>query len=86
MKLHALALSLAIALTPGLALAAVSCRELPKAERYVHTKLKPGPNTQAALRHLAAAKHARTAEQCSMELARVDYYARRSRAADRRTH
>jgi hypothetical protein len=50
----------------------------------VNTKLKPGPNTDEAKRHLAAAEHAKTDAQCVAELRQVDYYAKRSMAADRR--
>ena len=71
-------------LSPALAAAAVPCSDLPRAERFVHDKLHPGPNTRLAQRHLAAARHARSARACSAELTRVDYYAKRSVEADRR--
>jgi hypothetical protein len=74
----------AVLLAPGLASAAVSCSDLPKAEAYVHDNLRPGPNTRLALRHLAAARHARSDRQCRTELGRVNYYAKRSLAADAR--
>jgi hypothetical protein len=80
----AVAAGFAVLLLPGLAAATIPCRDLPKAERYVATQLRPGPNTRAATRHLALAKAAASARQCSAELAKVDYYARRSRAADQR--
>jgi len=82
----AIAIAAAALLLPGIAAAAtpISCRELPKAEQFVHTRLSPGPNTREALHHLAAAKAAPSPRQCSEELAKVDYFARRSLAADRR--
>jgi hypothetical protein len=52
----------------------------------VATRLHPGPNTRAAKRHLALARHARSARQCSAQLALANHYARRSLAADRRHH
>lgn len=84
MMIRALAAGFVVLLFPGLAAAAIPCRELPKAERFVATKLRPGPNTSAAMRHLAAAKRAGSARQCAAELAKVDYYARRSLAADKK--
>ena len=71
-------------LAPGIAAAAVPCSDLPKAESFVREKLRPGPNTRLAERHLEAARHARSARQCSAELQKVDFYAKRSAAADRR--
>ncbi len=83
MRLTALAVAM-MALWPGLAAAAaIPCSEIPKAQHFVHG-LKPGPNTRAAQRHLDAAKRAKSPRQCSAELRKVDYYARRSAAADRR--
>jgi hypothetical protein len=82
--IRALAAGFLILLLPGLAAAAIPCRDLPKAERYVATKLRPGPNTQLARRHLDLAKHAVSPRQCSAELTKVDYYARRSLAADKK--
>ena len=72
-----------IFVAPGLAAAAIPCSELPKAQHFVNG-LRPGPNTRAAQRHLDAARHARSARRCSIELERVDHYARRSAAADKR--
>ena len=60
----------------------ISCAQLPKAAEFVNTKLKPGPNTDAAKRHLDAAQHASSDQQCTAELRKVDYYAKRSLAAD----
>lgn len=71
-------------LAPGIAAAAVPCSDLPKAEAYVRNNLRPGPNTRLAQRHLERARHARSPRQCSAELQKVDYYAKRSAAADRR--
>ena len=73
----------------GLAQAAtsqISCAQIPDAQRFVDG-LKPGPNTNAAQQHLDAAKHASDAgdqRHCVSELTRVNYYARRSAAADKR--
>jgi hypothetical protein len=73
-----------LVLSPGLAAAAaIPCSDIPKAQHFVDG-LRPGPNTRAAQRHLDAAKRARSARQCSAELRKVDFYARRSAAADRR--
>lgn len=63
----------------------ITCAQLPKAAEFVNTKLQPGPNTDAAKRHLEAAQHATSDQQCIAELRKVDYYAKRSMAADRRT-
>ena len=71
---------------PGLAHAQnaqITCSQLPKAEAFVNTKLKPGPNTTAAKRHLELAKNAKSDAQCVAELRKVDYYAKRSMAADK---
>ena len=73
----------------GLAQAAtpqITCAQIPDAQRFVDG-LKPGPNTSAAQQHLDAAKRASDAgdqRQCVSELGRVNYYARRSAAADKR--
>jgi hypothetical protein len=74
-------------LCPAAALAEpIPCSDIPDAQRFVD-KLKPGPNTTLAQRHLEAAKHAKTAAQCDKELRQVDKYARRSAAADEKvTH
>jgi hypothetical protein len=83
MRLAAVVLAAAM-LSPALAAAAsIPCSELPKAQHFL-TSLKPGPNTRAAERHLEAAKHAKSPRQCSAELRKVDFYARRSAAADHR--
>ena len=60
----------------------ISCSDLPVAAAFVG-KLQPGPNTSAAEKHLEAAKYASSDKQCVAELRQVDYYARRSAAADR---
>ena len=65
------------------AAAAIPCSDLPLAERFVQ-KLRPGPNTRAAQRHLQAARDASSKRQCSAELRQVDKYAKRSVAADKR--
>ena len=63
----------------------ITCADLPKAASFVDAKLKPGPNTDKAKQHLAAAKSAKSDGQCAAELKQVDYYAKRSLAADRKT-
>jgi len=82
--IRALAAGVLLLLLPDLAAAAIPCRELPKAERYIATKLRPGPNTRLAQQHLELAKRAKNSRQCSAELAKADYYARRSLAADKK--
>jgi len=74
---------------PTLASAAaprITCSQIPAAQRFVEG-LRPGPNTRAAQQHLDAAKRAadaRDERQCVTELGRVNYYATRSAAADKR--
>ncbi|MDE2227753.1 MAG: hypothetical protein KGL11_01765 [Alphaproteobacteria bacterium] len=85
MRLVFAVLAAALLAAPGLARAQITCAQLPKAEEFVNTKLKPGPNTDAAKRHLEAAKQATSDAQCVAELRKVDYYTKRSTAADRRT-
>jgi hypothetical protein len=72
-----------ILFAPGLAQAAITCSQLPKAQSYVD-QLRPGPNTSAAQRHLDLARAATSDGQCVSELRLVDKYAKRSAAADRR--
>lgn len=60
----------------------IPCSDIPMAQDFLN-KLKPGPNTRAAQHHLDLARQARSATQCSAELAEVDKYARRSAAADK---
>ena len=85
MRVACLGLALLL-LSPGLAAAAaIPCSDIPKAQRFLDG-LRPGPNTRAAQRHLDAAKRAKSEHQCSAELRKVDYYARRSAAADKRRH
>jgi hypothetical protein len=74
----------ALILMPSFAWAdPIPCSDLPKAEQFVHERLRPGPNTTEALRHLELAKQAKTERECSDELAAVDVFARRSLAADK---
>jgi hypothetical protein len=64
----------------------ISCSQISDAQHFVDG-LHPGPNTSAAQQHLDAAKQASDAgdqKRCVSELSRVDYYARRSAAADKR--
>lgn len=88
MRLAFAALAAGLILAPGLAQAQsqsrISCAQLPKAAEFVNTKLQPGPNTDAAKRHLEAAQHATSDQQCVAELRKVDYYAKRSMAGDKR--
>ena len=88
MRLTFAALAAGVVLAPILAHAQsqsqITCAQLPKAAEFVNTKLQPGPNTDAAKRHLEAAQHATSDQQCVADLRKVDYYAKRSMAADRR--
>lgn len=64
----------------------ITCSQIPDAQRFVGG-LQPGPNTSAAQQHLDAAKRAADAgddRQCVSELGRVNTYASRSAAADKR--
>ena len=85
MRLFAVAFAAMTLLAAGIdsAAAAISCSDIPDAERFIGT-LRPGPNTTAAQRHLDAAKRATSDKQCVAELRQVDKYARRSYAADQR--
>jgi len=77
------------ALAPSFSRAAtpqITCSQIPDAQRFV-SSLQPGPNTSAAQQHLDAAKRAADAgdqKHCVSELGRVNYYATRSAAADKR--
>jgi len=88
MRLAFAALAAGLILAPVLAHAQsqsqISCAQLPKATAFVNTKLQPGPNTDKAKQHLEAAQHATSDAQCVAELRKVDYYAKRSMAADKR--
>lgn len=81
--LFALAATLFIA-TPALATDRFECAQIPHAQGFLNG-LKRGPNTSAAQSHLNAAKKARSEKQCVAELRKVDFYARRSAAADKRS-
>jgi hypothetical protein len=74
--------ALLVGASPALAASEITCAQVPKAEAFLH-KLKPGPNTEAAWRHLAAAKRANTDRACVEQLGAVNYFAKRSLAADR---
>jgi hypothetical protein len=65
------------------AAAAISCADIPAAQKFVDG-LRPGPNTRAAQAHLDAAKSAGSDRQCVAELKQVNKYAARSAAADKR--
>jgi hypothetical protein len=64
----------------------IACSQINDAQHFVDG-LRPGPNTRAAQQHLDAAKQASQSgndQQCVSELGRVNYYAKRSAAADQR--
>lgn len=84
MRIVVLPIAAMVFIAPSVASAAISCSQIPDAQRFVDN-LRPGPNTRAAQRHLDAAKRATSDGQCIAELRQVDKYARRSAAADRRT-
>jgi hypothetical protein len=65
------------------AAAAMSCADVPAAQKFVDG-LQPGPNTRAAQSHLDAAKSATSESQCVAQLKQVNKYAARSAAADKR--
>jgi hypothetical protein len=71
--------------TPALAAANIQCSQIPDAQAFID-KLKPGPNTKAAQAHLDAAKAAKSDQDCVTELGKVNYYAKRSAAADARAN
>lgn len=68
---------------PALAADQIECAQIPHAQSFVDG-LKPGPYTKAAQRHLDAAKNAKSDKECIAELGKVNYYAKRSAAADAR--
>lgn len=68
--------------TPALAADRIECAQIPHAQSFIDG-LKPGPNTSAAQRHLDAAKQAKSDKDCVAELGKVNYYAKRSAAADK---
>ncbi len=83
MRLVSLAVVAALAAMPvSVRAAGIPCSDLPQAEKFVREKLKPGPNTTEAEKHLELARKAKTERECSDELTAVDAYARRSLAAD----
>jgi hypothetical protein len=76
---------LAVSLLAPAAFAApqISCSDIPRAQAFLH-RLHPGPNTKAAWQHLNDAKRARSNHDCVEQLGAVNYFAKRSLAADRR--
>jgi hypothetical protein len=68
---------------PAFAADKIECSQIPHAQAFVDG-LKPGPNTKAAQAHLDAAKNAKSDQDCVAELGKVNYYAKRSAAADAR--
>lgn len=68
---------------PAFAADQIECSQIPHAQAFVDG-LKPGPNTKAAQAHLDAAKNAKSDQECVAELGKVNYYAKRSAAADAR--
>jgi hypothetical protein len=71
-----------LAASPALAASQITCSQIPKAEAFLH-KLKPGPNTRAAWKHLELAKHAKSDHACVTQLGEVNYYAKKSMRADK---
>ncbi len=67
----------------GPAAAAITCADIPAAQKFVDG-LQPGPNTTKAQAHLDAAKSAGNESQCVAELQQVNKYAARSAEADKR--
>ena len=65
------------------AAAAITCADIPAAQKFVDG-LQPGPNTTKAQAHLDAAKSAGNESQCVAELQQVNKYAARSAEADKR--
>jgi len=68
---------------PAFAADQIECSQIPHAQSFIDG-LKPGPNTKAAQAHLDAAKNAKSDKECVAELGKVNYYAKRSAAADAR--
>jgi hypothetical protein len=68
---------------PALAAGQITCSQIPAAQRFV-SGLKPGPNTREAQHHLDLARKAKNEKDCVTELGHVNYYAKRSAAADKR--
>lgn len=67
---------------PAMAASQIECSQIPHAQSFING-LKPGPNTKAAQRHLDMAKKAKSDKECVAELGKVNYYAKRSAAADK---
>ena len=88
MRYQTIAALVLVLLVPGIASAAVTCTDLPKAEAYFKDHLKPGPNTDLAQKHLAAARQAQAAknqDECTKQLGAANYYAKKSLAADEKS-
>ncbi|MGH6988441.1 MAG: hypothetical protein ACREE3_00995 [Stellaceae bacterium] len=68
---------------PALAANQIRCSDIPRAEAFLK-KLQPGPNTRRAWDHLREAKRAHNNHRCVEQLGAVNYFAKRSLAADRR--
>jgi hypothetical protein len=84
MRVTVAAVAALVVFAPALPAMAQSCSsEIEAAQRFVD-KLRPGPNTRQAERHIAAARRARSERQCMAELRRANTFAERSAAADRR--
>lgn len=83
MRVALVALLAVLFATPALAAGQITCSQIPDAQRFI-ARLKPGPNTREAQRHLDAARKAKSDKDCVTELGRVNYYAKRSLAADER--
>jgi hypothetical protein len=76
-------LAVSLAAPPALAANHIRCSDIPKAEAFLK-KLHPGRNTHMAWMHLDAAKRAKNDRACVEQLGAVNYFAKRSVAADRR--
>jgi len=80
--LHYVAFAVMFAATPAFAAGQITCAQIPHAEAFI-AKLKPGPNTDAARKHLAEAKAAKSDKECVNHLGEANYYAKKSMSADK---
>ncbi|MGH6980817.1 MAG: hypothetical protein ACREFC_06385 [Stellaceae bacterium] len=70
------------AASPAMATSQITCAQIPRAEAFLD-KLKPGPNTRAAWKHLELAQHAKSDHACVTQLGEVNYFAKKSMRADK---
>jgi hypothetical protein len=80
--IHFVAIAVLFAAAPAFAAGQITCSQLPHAEAFMH-KLKAGPNTNEARRHLDMAKAAKSDQECVNELGAANYYAKKSMSADK---